>query len=113
MRVPWGRKYYEPFTQDQAGVIRNPVGEIVGQIEVASPIMDEAGEMIGAILSEPTAAVDEPLPGPRAIAFDTPGTYLLLEDVTAILRALAAEYEQAGNPSASLALREVADAWTP
>jgi hypothetical protein len=94
--MPMQRRYHEPFLQDAEGNLHHPhTNEIVGRIE------------------EPTAAVEPTtIEGPRALRLDAPGTYLLLDDVVAIMRVLADEYEAAGNPSAALALREVADAWT-
>lgn len=107
--MPRGRRYFDPFVQDADGVIRNPhTGEVVGHatVEVAE---NEDGTFVEEFVEE---VVGEAIPGPRAFRLQQPGVYLLLDDIVASLNALAAMHDEAGNPSASLALREVAEAWT-
>lgn len=48
----------------------------------------------------------------QGIMIERAGAYLHIEDAVLYLREIAEQYDQAGNPSASLALRAVADAWS-
>lgn len=63
----------------------------------------------------PLFSVDDPLPEGeqmplRVIAVERPGTYVLLEDIRALLEVWAMSYDEVKNPSGAVALREALEA---